>query len=534
MVPCRLGHAYNVSWGPPQTANGSETLLRERCVVIRDSINKFVLWLLVGGFVSAAPPLRAQTVVFVDGDATGPTHDGTSWCTAFTDLQDVLTAATAGTEIRVADGTYKPTTGVIRTRTFKLKTGVAVLGGFAGCGAVDPDLRDLSIYESVLSGDLNGDDVEVPESTCCREHPGTGCEQNSCEQAVCTERAPCCTDQWDRLCAALAAIQCCGECGSRCENAYHVVSVVNVEGADETAVLDGFTITGGFANGNNPSDRWAGIFVSGSFSPDPTRPTISNCRIRGNVASSKGAGVANEISEATYTNCAIDGNVATFGSGVYNFRSSPSYVNCTVAGNTAQTNAGGMWSVVFEGNVVTIFNTILWNNADGGGLDQSAQMTIAPGSFFVSHATVQGWTGSFGGTANNGLDPLFADAAGPDGLLGTSDDDYSLTLGSPAINTSDPATEVADGTVDLNGQPRLVGCRLDRGALESETTQAEFDFDADNVVTLADFAHLQVCFDAAGIEPGRVATCFCVFDADESGAIDLDDFAAFEVALIGP
>ncbi len=115
--------------------------------------------ILVGGFVSAAPPLRAQTVVFVDANATGPEHDGTSWCTAYTDLQDALTAATAGTEIRVADGTYKPTTGLVRTSTFRLKTGVAVLGGFAGCGAADPDLRDLSIYESVLSGDLGSDDV---------------------------------------------------------------------------------------------------------------------------------------------------------------------------------------------------------------------------------------------------------------------------------------------------------------------------------------------------------------------------------------
>ena len=190
VVLFRVRPGYNVSWGHPRAANGPDTLLRKRYVFIRDSINRLFLWVLVGGFVyAAALPVRAQTVVFVDGDATGPAHDGTSWCTAFTDLNDVLMAATAGTEIRVADGTYKP--GLIRTNTFLLKTGVAILGGFAGCGAVDPDLRDLSIYESVLSGDLSGDDVEVPESSCCREHPGSGCDQNLCEQAVCTERATC-------------------------------------------------------------------------------------------------------------------------------------------------------------------------------------------------------------------------------------------------------------------------------------------------------------------------------------------------------
>ncbi|MCH7994233.1 MAG: hypothetical protein IIB57_07290, partial [Planctomycetes bacterium] len=143
-------------------------------------------------------------------------------------------------------------------------------------------------------------------------------------------------------------------------------------------------------------------------------------------------------------------------------------------------------------------------------------------------------TGVFGGTGNNGFDPLFADEAGPDGVFGTSDDDFSLTLGSPAINTGDPATEVAEGATDLNGQTRLVGCRVDRGAFESEQTQAEFDFDADGAVTLADFAHLQVCIDGKLNEPARVAACLCVFDADESGAVGLDDYAAFEAALVGP
>ena len=349
------------------------------------------------------------------------------------------------------------------------------------------------------------------------------------------ERATCCTDQWDRLCGALAAIHCFSVCGSRCENAYHVVSASNNSITDETAVLDGFTITGGFANGSNPSDRGAGIYVTGFSTRDPSRPTINNCRIRGNVASEKGGGVSNEITGATYTNCAIYGNIAeTRGAGIYNFRSSPSFVNCTVVGNTTLATVGGMWSFVFESLVITIVNTVLWDNADGGPLDQSAQLNIGVGFFFVSHTTVQGWTGSFGGTGNNGLDPLFADAAGPDGSFGTSDDDFSLTFGSPAINTGDPATEAGEGAVDLSGQTRLIGCRVDRGALESGRTQAEFDFDADGAVTLADFAHLQVCFDAMLIEPARVATCLCVFDADLSDVVDLDDYSAFQAALVGP
>lgn len=119
-------------------------------------------------------------------------------------------------------------------------------------------------------------------------------------------------------------------------------------------------------------------------------------------------------------------------------------------------------------------------------------------------------------------------------MLGTSDDDLTLTLGSPSINTGDPATEVENGAVDLNGRPRRAGCRVDRGAYESAESQAAFDFDADAFVTLADYASLQVCFDATWLQPAQQDVCLCVFDADAGDSVDLDDFAAFAAAFNGP
>jgi len=100
----------------------------------------------------------------VDADAPGPVHDGASWATAYNYLQEALAAASSGDEICVAQGAYKPDQGVgqtpgDRTATFQLKNGVALYGGFAGYGASDPDARDISAYETILSGDLNGDDV---------------------------------------------------------------------------------------------------------------------------------------------------------------------------------------------------------------------------------------------------------------------------------------------------------------------------------------------------------------------------------------
>jgi len=64
-------------------------------------------------FTSLVPPPIG--VVFVDQNACGPTHDGSSWCNAFLNLQDALAVATAGMTIRVADGTYKPDEGAGQT-----------------------------------------------------------------------------------------------------------------------------------------------------------------------------------------------------------------------------------------------------------------------------------------------------------------------------------------------------------------------------------------------------------------------------------
>src|SRR3954465_2033726 len=82
-----------------------------------------------------------STTIYVDANATGAVHDGTSWNTAFVDLQQGLTAAVSGDEIHVADGTYKPTSGTARYISFELKDGLIIEGGYAGYGAADPNAR---------------------------------------------------------------------------------------------------------------------------------------------------------------------------------------------------------------------------------------------------------------------------------------------------------------------------------------------------------------------------------------------------------
>lgn len=100
--------------------------------------------------------------IYVDDDAVGA-NNGSSWFDAYIHLQDALTSALYGDEIWVGKGIYKPDQGVSQTpgdreATFQLINGMAMKGGYAGLDGPDPNVRDFILYETVISGDLNGDD----------------------------------------------------------------------------------------------------------------------------------------------------------------------------------------------------------------------------------------------------------------------------------------------------------------------------------------------------------------------------------------
>ncbi|MFO7698544.1 MAG: DUF1565 domain-containing protein, partial [Anaerolineae bacterium] len=108
---------------------------------------------LPAGRVAAQTP----TVIYVNDDAPGA-NNGTSWTNAYRSLQSALSAATAGKEIWVAAGTYKPTATGDRNASFVMKNGVALYGGFAGTETTR-DARNWVNNETLLSGDV-GPDVQ--------------------------------------------------------------------------------------------------------------------------------------------------------------------------------------------------------------------------------------------------------------------------------------------------------------------------------------------------------------------------------------
>jgi hypothetical protein len=274
-------------------------------------------------------------IIYVDDDAAGA-NDGSSWQNAYIYLQDALADADASektVEIRVAQGTYKPNEGTNIDKTvFNLMKEVTLSGGYAGIKKLDPNERNIEIYETILSGDWEGNDIDVNNPLDLLDEP------------------------------------------TRSDN--HGPIVISGYSADPTAILDGFTITGGCSR----AVPFEIIVGGGGMRIDTGSPTISNCTFIGNAALASGGGMLNRNNaNPIITNCKFINNYANGGSGVYNASSSPIFSQCLFEGNHAN-NGGGIanlnewWQGLEQSCNPKIINCIFSGNYSkqrGGGIDFS-------------------------------------------------------------------------------------------------------------------------------------------------------------------
>jgi len=373
----------------------------------------------------------------------------------------------------VAQGIYKPDRGAgitpgDREATFQLVNGVTIKGGYAGAGHPDPDIRDVEIYETILSGDLNGNDDPDNRNT------------------------------WD-------------------ENSHCILTAGNT---DQTAVLDGVTATA--SRGGLPS---AGLYnltssptvidctfsrnsTTGVFNDYYSAPTFVNCTFRENMercgmrnersnptlmgcifidnssGNMRGGGMYNYYSDPTLINCEFIGNFAgregayslygggggmyidssdpmlfgcTFtgncsvnnkGGAIRNLDGDPILINCSFSGNSASNNEGG--GIYDDFGTTILVNCILWGNTDENGSGQSSQIYFKVGYPTVNYCCIQGWNGQWGGVGNIGDDPLLMDPDGVDNVPGTCDDNLRLRPGSPCADAGDNLAVPKDST-DLDG-----------------------------------------------------------------------------------
>ncbi|MBN1540740.1 hypothetical protein JW992_01245 [candidate division KSB1 bacterium] len=380
--------------------------------------------------------VMAYNIIFVDSDASG-SDDGSSWANACTSLQSALDVAASGCQIWVAAGTCKPskepegTTDEHRKFAFQMKNDVEIYGGFAGT-ETDLSQRNFIANETILSGDLAGNDDFDITNWGYQETTGD-------------------------------------------DNCYSVFFHFGI-GLTSSAVLDGFTISGGNANASFPGNGGAGM-VNHSSSP-----TIRNITFKHNASVdggtlfllfSGGADLSNltfienhggdgsgglylyEMTSATtLTNALFVHNRGGYGGGVKNYNSTTTVTNATFYGNRA-INDGGAVSNSMNGTL-TLNNCIIWNNSANGEGDE---IYHGGNTTTLHNCCYQNEAGDVYGTLTSAncitSDPKFIDS---------DHNDFTLYGISPCVNTEDNAYNAEP--YGLRGKARIQNMTIDMGAYE--------------------------------------------------------------------
>ncbi|MGB4776286.1 MAG: right-handed parallel beta-helix repeat-containing protein, partial [Daejeonella sp.] len=324
----------------------------------------FMLGLITATIVGTA---SAQTILYVTPTGGSAIQNGQSWATAYPggQLQTRINAAAVSyantgtkTEIWVQAGTYvpalNPVSGSIdnRDKTFLLKDGVALYGGFNGTETLLSKRNLATGGATILSGDI---DNNSPANI-------TG-------------------------------------------DAYHVVVTV---GANSTTILDGFTIQYGNANGSGfGTISGTGITRTngGGIYNASSDPTLRNNTFIANNALSSGGGIYNTLSSPVIINTVFSDNTANdLGGAMYNNGSSPQVINSTFSKNKATTSGGAIR------NSMSLANPVFTNSIIYGNMKTSLVAdNFGDNSSVVTYSLVEG--GYNGGTNIILSDPLFVNAA---------------------------------------------------------------------------------------------------------------------------
>ncbi|MGE3167092.1 MAG: hypothetical protein AB7O52_19475 [Planctomycetota bacterium] len=329
----------------------------------------------------------SSPILYVDANAP-PGGDGQTWSTAFRELSEALTVANSVIspsdprplvdEIRVAQGLYLP--GRLspsaalggREATFVVPE-LTLRGGYRGAydgSGLSPDDRNFDVFETILSGDLDGNDVYTPG------------------------QAPAFTDS----------------------NAFSVVTIVS------SAVLDGLTIEGGNANQafNMGSHYRGGGVASHSGPPSDDERVLIDCCLRFNQAT-LGGGISAEgghlqlIRTTLEDNYALDpapgsGLLSGQGGGLlcFSMAASPlpgreaavTLTDCSLLRNEAKSGGGALLSLAdsvvvsgsqFEGNRVRL---------GGNGVPPGVSAVLVLSDLQVgTHVRDCSFTGNVGGAA---------------------------------------------------------------------------------------------------------------------------------------
>ncbi|MCL1920290.1 MAG: hypothetical protein FWG50_04305 [Kiritimatiellaeota bacterium] len=159
--------------------------------------------------------------------------------------------------------------------------------------------------------------------------------------------------------------------------------------------------------------------------------TLNHCTLSGNEAEWNGGGAC----YSTLNNCLLTGNTAGDSGGAAD---GSELNNCTLSDNTAECGGGVLGGF--------LFNCIAWGNNSSGEFSNYCDTAI--------HYTCTAPLPEYG-VGNIDANPMFADAPGGN---------FRLQSGSLCIDAGDNTYATWD--IDLDGNPRIWGGRVDMGAYE--------------------------------------------------------------------
>ncbi len=446
----------------------------------------------------------ASAQIYVNADAA-PGGDGSSWATAFNDLQTALGAADPSTQLWIASGLYLPAAPGNTSASFELNAQIELYGGFVG-NETELGQRDPQLNPTYLSGDLLGNDNANPATRTDNSFRILNCSQAT---AARVDGFIISGGQAQNNGGGLAITSSCTIIVANCrflDNAAdddggairnqgqltlldsdlsgnHAGGDGGAIDCEPTASADiaGCTFSDNSADGNGGAFNNKGdlnlkgsTFANntcglrgGAMYNNPTSETlIANCQFTGNNSGTGAGGLYNK-SPLTLVNTEFRSNTSQGpGGGLSNrppgvvdvtnclfedneaasggaiYAADPVSLNlCSVGGNRATSGIGGGIAGL-AGIEVTARSTVLWGNTASVGSTENAQIASASGSRNVDFCVVEGLD-ALAGDGNIGADPLFANLdAG----------DLRLLPGSSAIDAGDTSALPADsGDIDGDG-----------------------------------------------------------------------------------
>lgn len=241
----------------------------------------------------------------------------------------------------------------------------------------------------------------------------------------------------------------------------HCRFVENVTGNGASGGNGGDTTTGTGGDGGDGGFGGRGAAIC-NVACDVT--TIIDCSFVSNIA---GSGAIGGDGGWGLRGCGDDGDNGERGtSGIANYRSSPTITNCTFRNNQCP----GVIHNLFSNPLIT--NCILWDVQSPEIINESSSLVVT--SSTIKDGAGQSWFGP--GCIDS--DPMFADAEG------------RIPPYSPCAGAGD---NDANGLSqwDIEGNPRIIGSRVDMGAYECTTLSVE------NITSGQSYEKIQSAIDEA-------------------------------------